>query len=428
MRLDYNKIFDKLYPLNRSITGEGYRKSLEILSKFIKFKIIKFKSGKKIFDWTVPKEWHVNQAFLKNLNTNKVICSFKKDNLSIVNYSTKINKKLKLKDFKSKLYTLKSQPNHTPYVTSYYKKDWGFCLNYKKFKKLNNKDNYHLLIDSSFNKGSVDLGIKILKGRSKKFFLISSYLCHPSMANNELSGPLTLLGLYDKLKNTENNFTYMFLINPETIGSICFLNKYWRKLKKELVGGLVLTCTGGPKQKLSYKLSKTGQSNLDKLYLNLSSHKLCDIRKFDASEGSDERQYNSPGFNFPIGQISRTVYGQYKEYHTSGDNKKFMKIEKIENSIDEIFNQIRIFEKIHPLKRKMPFCELQLGKRELYPNVNFKSFEGKNLKENFTRNILNILSYADGKNTLLDIANILNVPVYSLEKEYDTLKEKKLII
>ncbi len=427
MRIDYNKIFDQLYPIDRSITGEGYRRSLNILSKYIKFKIIKFKTGKKIFDWTVPKEWKIKGAFLKNMNTKKIICSFKKNNLSVVNYSIKIDKKLKLKSFREKLYTLKSQPKVTPYVTSYYKKDWGFCLNYNSYKKLNNRDNYHLLIDSNFKKGSVDLGIKIIKGKTKKIFLISSYLCHPSMANNELSGPLTLLGLYEKLKKTKNNYTYMFLINPETIGSICFLNKYWKKLQKDLVAGLVLTCTGGPKKKLSYKLSKSGDSKLDKLYSNLSSHNLCNLRKFDASEGSDERQYNSPGFNFPVGQISRTVYGQYKEYHTSGDNKKFMKIQSVKKSINQISKQIKFFEKIHPLKRKMPYCELQLGKRNLYPNINFKSFTGKNSKESFTRNILNILCYADGKNTLLDIANKLNVCVYDLEKEYDILKKKKLI-
>jgi len=428
MRLNFDKIFDELYPINRSIIGAGYQKSLKILSKYLKFKIFKFKSGKKIYDWTIPKEWVVKNAFLKNIKTSKIICSYKKNNLSIINYSIGVNKKLKFKSFRNKIYTLKSLPNAIPYVTSYYKRDWGFCIKYNELKKINNNDQFHLFIDSKFKDGNIELGVNLLKGKTNKIILITSYLCHPSMANNELSGPLTMLGLYEKLKQKKNKYSYMFLINPETIGSICFLKKYHKFLKKNLVSGLVLTCTGGPKKTLSYKLSKDGQGPLDKLYLNLAKHNICKIRKFDASEGSDERQFCSPGFNFNIGQISRTVYGTYKEYHTSADNKNFMKISQIKKSINEIYKNLELFEKLEPISRKMPFCELQLGKRGLYPNKNFRSFTNKSKKEMFTRNLLNILSYADGKNNLLDIANRLNLPITNLETAYDLLKEKKLII
>ena len=203
MRLNYNKIFDELYDINRSITGAGYRKSLKILSKYIKFKIIKFRSGEKVFDWKVPKEWVIKNAYIKNIKKNKIITSLKENNLSIVSYSAPKNQKSVFYKNINKIYSIKSLPKAVPYVTSYYKKDWGFCLSYEKLKKINKNDPHHFFINSKFINGSVDIGIKKIKGKTNKIFLISSYLCHPSMANNELSGPLTLIGLYEKLKKNK---------------------------------------------------------------------------------------------------------------------------------------------------------------------------------------------------------------------------------
>ena len=241
-----NNLFNQLFPILRSITGAGYIKSLNILSKYIKFKKLRYPSGKKVFDWTVPKEWVIKDAYVKV--DGKKIIDFKKNNLHIVNYSVPVNKTMSLKELNRHLYSLKKRPNIIPYVTSYYKKNFGFCVEHQKRKKLKDK-NYQVVIDSKFINGNVVNGISEIKGKTKKTILISSYLCHPSMANNELSGPLTMVGLYDKIKKWKNRqFNYLFLINPETIGSVCFLSNYKEFLKKNLDSGLVLTCLGGPQK------------------------------------------------------------------------------------------------------------------------------------------------------------------------------------
>ena len=225
-----DNLFNQLFPILRSITGAGYIKSLNILSKYIKFKKLRYPSGKKVFDWTVPKEWVIKDAYVKV--DGKKIINFKKNNLHIVNYSAPVNKTMSLKELNRHLYSLKKRPNIIPYVTSYYKKNFGFCVEHQKRKKLKDK-NYQVVIDSKFINGNVVNGISEIKGKTKKTILISSYLCHPSMANNELSGPLTMVGLYDKIKKWKNRqFNYLFLINPETIGSVCFLSNHKEFLKK----------------------------------------------------------------------------------------------------------------------------------------------------------------------------------------------------
>jgi len=229
-----NNLFNQLFPILRSITGAGYIKSLNILSKYIKFKKLRYPSGKKVFDWTVPKEWIIKDAYVKV--DGKKIIDFKKNNLHIVNYSAPVNKTMPLKELNRHLYSLKKRPNIIPYVTSYYKKNFGFCVEHQKRKKLKDK-NYQVVIDSKFINGNVVNGISEIKGKTKKTILISSYLCHPSMANNELSGPLTMVGLYDKIKKWKNRqFNYLFLINPETIGSVCFLSNYKEFIIVNLAG------------------------------------------------------------------------------------------------------------------------------------------------------------------------------------------------
>ena len=430
--MNYNKIFDELFPICRSITGKGYRDSVKILSRFIDFKIYKFKSGKKVYDWEIPKEWSIKNAYILNKNKQKIL-DFKKNNLHVVNYSHAISKNITKKKLFRKFHSIKKYPNLIPYVTSYYKKNWGFCLKYKDLKKFK-EDSYFVKIDSSFSIGNVEYGLKILKGTSKKIILLSSYLCHPSMANNELSGPLVLLGLYEKIKKMRNRkYTYYFLINPETIGSICFINKNEKILKKNLLAGLVLTCLGGPKKNLSYKMSRKGNSRFDKIFNYLAKFdKSFEIRNFDPTEGSDERQYCSGKLNLPVGQIARTVYGRYKEYHTSGDNKNFMKISNIKNSVEKIFKVLKLNEDLKEIERTSEKCEIQLGKRNLYPNLaSFKTRKQSNDKKIDNRKqlitIQNILSYADGNHFLIDISTKLNIKLRYVEKINRILIKKKII-
>ncbi len=425
-KIFYSKLFDKLFPIPRSITGTGYRNSLKIISKHIPFKIYKFKTGLQVFDWKVPFEWQISKGFLKKKNGNK-ICDFEKNNISILNYSKKVKMKTSFKNLKNNIFTIPSLPNLRPYVTSYYKKNWGFSMPYKIYKKLKNNEILDAQIDSKFKKGSVDIGVKTLKGKNKKIVLISSYLCHPSMANNELSGPLVMIGLYNYLsKLKDRNFTYTFLINPETIGSLCFLKKFKNTLKKDLFTGFVLTCLGG-RSKLSYKLTKSENNFLDKIFQNLKKHQKVFVRDFDPTSGSDERQYNSPGFNFPVGQISKLVYGTYKEYHTDGDNKQLMGIENILTSINQIIKVISVIELAGKISRTMPYGEIFLSKYNLYPHLNFNSKKTASRKNKNTKIILQILSYSDGENDLIDIANKIKKPVTELINPIKTLIGKKII-
>ena len=287
---------------------------------------------------------------------------------------------------------------------------------------------YNCVIDSKFKKGFLVNGYGTLKGKSKKTILITTYLCHPSLANNELSGPLVMSGLYNEIKKwKKRNFTYIFLINPETIGSLCFLHSHAKKINKNISSGLVLTCLGGPKKKLSYKLTKNENSSLDKFFIRLSKKKKILIRKYDAATGSDERQYNSPGFDLPVGNICRSVYGKYKSYHTSGDNKKFMNISKVKKSIDEIAKILKSHDKLLPLQRVSPYGELMLSKRNLYPSIgnveNYKLFKD----EEMLNILLNILSYANGKNNIQDIAEVKSFNFSKTLEVLDTCLKLKLV-
>lgn len=419
--LDYqffSKLFDELFPLNRSIIGQGYEDSLNIINKFLHMQYFKFSSGKKIFDWKVPKEWVIEDGYILTPQ-KKRICDFKKNNLHIMNYSANINKEYKLKDLQNILCSLKNLPKAIPYTFTYYNKNFGFNISHLERKKLK-PGNYKAVIKSKFKKGNLLLGEKILKGSSKKDFLISSYLCHPSMANNELSGPLVLLGLFHKIKLwPKRNFNYRFLINPETIGSLCFLHKNKKTIKKKLAGGLVLTCLGGPKNKLSFKKSKSENSTINKYFEYFRKQNLFKIRNYTPLTGSDERQYCSPGFDLPVGQVARTVYKEYKEYHTSLDNKKFLDIKKLIKSIEEINLFIYAFDLLSgKIIRKNKFGEIFLSKYNLYNDKN---------SNELTKAIIHILSCSDRENDLIETMIKNNLEINPIIEAVKVLEEKKII-
>lgn len=430
-------LFDELFPILRSITGDGYRDSLEILSRFIPFKIERVKSGSKVFDWTVPKEWVVKDAYLTDPKGD-VISNVKRSNLEIVNYSAPINKFLELEELEEHLHSIPDHPDWIPYVFSYYQQKWGFCLPHKIRQNLT-PGKYHAVINSSFVDGAVEYGYSYLHGTSdsgtdeRKLVLISSYLCHPSLANNELSGPIILAALYGRLKKWKNRrFDYLFVINPETIGSICFLHQHGKKLKDVMQAGLVLTCLGGSNEKLNYKKSRLGDSSLDQLFTQLELEGEVTVREFDPSEGSDERQYCSSAFNLPVGNISKTTYGSNPEYHTSGDNKAFVKLEQFLDTTDQIERVLKTHEYLEPLKRHEPYCEIQLGKRGLYPNLNSPqnwtaSSDALVDNRDQLKALTYILSYADGSHNLLDIAKMTNIKVNDLTRYANILFEQNVL-
>ena len=429
----YSAIYDELFPICRSISGPGLRQSLEIFSRYMPIRIEGTRSGTQVYDWVVPQEWSIDSAVLTGPD-GEVVCDFADSNLHVVNYSVPIDQEMSLEDLLPHLHGIPRLPSLVPYVTSYYRDNWGFCLPQDKIDSLK-PGQYHAKIVSNKYDGEVNFATHSLSGECSREFLISSYLCHPSMANNELSGPLVLLGLYDRIsKWRKRRYTYRFALVPETIGSICLLNKYGETFKQKLEAGLVLTCLGGPKPHLSYKTTRRTNTVLDQLVSHIRRHGInaYDIRPFTPVGGSDERQYCSPGFNLPVGQMARTIYGEYDEYHTSGDNKEFMDTRALLKSVDDLEQLLTLHEYAGCFQNLAPYGEPQLGKRGLYPSMNSPTkwrlsndemSDGRTMLER----MLYILNYSDGETPMLAIADMMNCSLTSLIPIIDKLEENSLL-
>ncbi|VVE87661.1 DUF4910 domain-containing protein [Pandoraea bronchicola] len=403
-----DSLFDELFPLLRSITGPGIEESYRIIGRHMPLETFGVPTGRQVFDWITPPEWHCRSAILIGPD-GKVVCDMAQSNLHVVNYSEAVDKKLTLAELQPHIHSLKHLPNAIPYVTSYYKRTWGFCLSQQQRDAL--KDGiYHAKIDADFIGGRVPLAHTTLPGKSDREIVISSYLCHPSLANNELSGPLALLGLYRRIAAwPERQHTFRFVLNPETIGSLCYLHTHGEHLKEKMDAGLVLTCLGGP-GRLSYKQTRRENAKIDRLAQHwVGRGEPIEVRAFTPTGGSDERQYCSPGFNLPMGQFARTVYGEYDGYHNSLDTKESMGIDALIDSIHSIEGFARELDNVGGWMNLVPYGEPQLGRRGLYPNLNSANtwgsssdgeFDGRVLLER----ILNVLSYSDGQNDLIDIS------------------------
>ena len=422
----YNIAKKTLFPITRSLTGDGVRKTLNIIQKeFSKLKIKKIKSGVKVFDWNIPEEWNVTDAYVIDKYNNKII-DFKKNNLHLVGYSIPIKKNITKKELFKNLYFLKNQPKGIPYITSYYKRRWGFCISYNEYKILDKRyslnDKFKVVINSNLNKkGNLNYGELILKGKSKKEILISTYICHPSMANNELSGPIVSMGLINYFKNKKLNKTLRFVFIPETIGSISYLSKNLKYLKENVIGGYNLSCIGDERQH-SCMFSKYQNSPSDEAVIE--AYKLLKIKNYKVypflKRGSDERQYNSPGIDLKISSIFRTKYAEYPEYHTSLDNFNLVTLKGCVGGFNVARKSIEILlERIYPKYKIM--CEPQMGKRGLYPTLS-------NRNENkLTRSYMNFLQYADGTNSLEKISNLIKSDLKSVRKIYQILFKNFLI-
>ncbi len=423
----YNLAKNNLFPICRSLTGNGVKKTLRIIKKeFPKLKIYKVKSGKKVFDWQVPKEWNVTDAYILDKNNNKIV-DFKKNNLHLVGYSAPINTYLKKEKLLKRLHSLPRQKNAIPYITSYYKKYWGFCLSHKEKLKIKknykSKDKFKVVIKSKFNsKGFLNYGEMIIKGRSKQEILISTYICHPSMANNELSGPIvsmSLMNYFKKIKKLDKTLRFLFI--PETIGSITFLEKNLNYLKENLIGGYNLSCIGDERQH-SCMFTKYGNAISDKALMETYKRFKIKYRKYSFLErGSDERQYNSPGIDLPITSIFRTKYGKFPEYHTSLDNFKLVTIKGIKGGFKVAKESIKILNK-KLIPKNLILCEPQMGKRGLYPTLSSKK------QNKITKSYMDFLQYADGKNDIENISDLIKINLNSVKKIYNVLKRNKLIL
>ncbi len=422
----YNIAKKKLFTINRSLTGQGVRKTLNIIKKeFPKLKIKRFKSGTKVFDWNIPEEWNVFDAYVID-KYNKKIIDFQKNNLHLVGYSIPIKKKISKKELFKNLYFLKKQPKAIPYITSYYKKRWGFCISYDEYKNLDKRyssnDRFKVVINSALNKkGILNYGEILLKGKSKKEILISTYICHPSMANNELSGPIVSMGLINYFQKKKLNKTIRFVFIPETIGSISYLNRNIVYLKKNVIGGYNLSCIGDERQH-SCMFSKYQNSPSDEAVIE--AYKSLKIKNYKVysflKRGSDERQYNSPGIDLRISSIFRTKYGEYPEYHSSLDNFNLVTKKGCLGGFNVARKSIEILlERVYPKYKIM--CEPQMGKRGLYPTLSTKG------KKELTKGYMDFLQYADGTNSLEKISKLIKLDSKSVRKIYSVLSNNNLI-
>ncbi|EAJ3387760.1 DUF4910 domain-containing protein [Campylobacter coli] len=406
----------ELFPIPRSITGQGFRDSLEILNKTLGGGILKFhsiKSGTKVFDWIVPDEWNVKEAYIITPKGEK-ICDFKKHNLHLLNYSEAIDQEIELEELQDHLYSIEEMPDAIPYVTSYYKRRWGFCLTHNERKKLK-KGKYKVYINAKHDEnGVLDYADFILPStqNSKDEILISTYLCHPSMANNELSGPVVAIFLAKWLLSLKKRrYNYRFIIIPETIGSIVYLSKHLEHLKKHVKAGFVLSCLGDDH---AYSLIHTPKENTlsDKVAL----HTLKNKENFKAfsflDRGSDERQYNAPLVNLGIVGVCRTRYGDYDGYHNSKDDLNFISEKGLMGGLQSIQEMILNLE-INAVYKNTIVCEPNLGKRGLYHTLS---------TVNDTPLACNFLAYCDGENDIIDIANILNMQAYEFKELLEKIK------
>ncbi|WP_366669267.1 DUF4910 domain-containing protein [Lysinibacillus fusiformis] len=430
---EMDELFDRLFPIMRSITGEGVRETIRILQEYIPLEMEGIPTGIEVFDWEIPKEWVIREAWIKDEHGETII-DINDLNLHVVNYSEPIDMWLSLEELKKHIHTIPHLPEAVPYVISYYKERWGFCMSQNQLDDLPD-GKYHVYIDSEKIDGELNFAQAILPGKSKKEVLISTYICHPSMANNELSGPIVAAFLYNRLKQWENReLTYRFVFLPETIGSIAYLSKYGQHLKENMYSGAVLTCLGGKEHQLSYKKSRNTNAPLNNLvtYLNESGQHSYSIRPFTPLFGSDERQYCSPGFNLPVGQFSKMIYGAYQGYHNSLDTKEHMTIEALLNSVNEIEHILQLQELDGYYINKKPFGEPKLGKYDLYPDINAPGTWGSSSSKKIDNRqqlnqVLALLSYSDGNHRVSDVAKTLNFSLEDYKISIDVLKKHQLL-
>ena len=409
-----------IFYINRSLTGHGVRETLNIIkNKLPALKIHEVPTGTKCFDWEVPMEWNIKDAYVKNKAGKKII-DFNKNNISVLGYSSHVKKEISLEELKSHLYSLPDQPTAIPYITSYYKENWGFCISENEKNKLED-GNYDVLIDSSIKNGSLTYGELIIEGKSKKEIFISTYICHPSLANDNLSGPVLTTFLSKYIKELKNNYySYRIIFIPETIGAIVYLFKNLDILKKNVLAGFVLTCVGDDNN-FSFLPSRNGNTLSDKVALHVLDFNRKEYVKYSfLDRGSDERQYCSPNVDLPVCSVMRTKYGEFKEYHTSLDNLDFVSPNGFEGSYEIYIKIIKALEN-NFIYRTNVIGEHQLGKRGLYPNISTKK------TISIVKNLKNFIVYCDGKNDLIDIANKINVPIWDLYSTVNQLLENGLI-
>lgn len=412
-------LIKRLYPICRSITGDGVRETLQIIREYIPIQMNEVASGTNVFDWTIPEEWNIKDAYIKNARGEKIV-DFKKLNLHVLNYSTPIDEKMGLEKLKAHLFTLPENPDWVPYRTSYHNKNWGFCLSHNQLLELKEEE-YEVKIDSTLKPGSLTYGEFFIKGDSTEEVLFTCHICHPSLCNDNLSGIAIATFLAKELSNAKLKYSYRFLFIPGTIGSITWLSLNQDKIKN-IKYGLVLTLLGD-QSKFHYKKSRIGNAEIDRIVIRLLKNKYPDFAILDFYPyGYDERQFCSPAFNLPIGRLSRSNHGEFPEYHTSADNLDFIAPQYLAESFEFLLNVIEEIELAEKYLNLNPTCEPQLGKRGLYKNIG-----GQSDTKDFQMALLWTLNQSDGEHSLKDIAEQACIDISIINHAVEALVNVNLL-
>ena len=396
---------DRLFPICRSITGNGVRETLRVLQSICPAMTLhEIPTGTQVLDWTVPKEWNIRDAWRKNIKGEKIL-DFAKSNLHVMGYSIPVNQKVTLEELLPLIHTQPDQPDAIPYVTSYYKERYGFCMSQLQKDTLQ-EDTYHIYIDSDLKDGSLTYGeilIPSTEGNKDEIFL-STYVCHPSMANNELSGPAVTIYLAKWLwEKKHRRYSYRIIFIPETIGAITYLSQHLPEMKKNIRAGFNISCVGDDRT-YSYVASRYGNTLADKVAKNVLSFHYPEYKRYSfLQRGSDERQYNAPGVDLPVCAVCRSKYVEYPEYHTSKDNMGLISPTGLQGAY-EVYRDMMEALEYNRKYRIQCLGEPQLGKRGLYPTVSQKG------QHDLVAALTDFIAYADGMNDLIDISNMIGVP------------------
>ncbi len=414
-----HELMGQLWPICRSITGDGVRQTLAILQQSLpQLEINEIPTGTRCFDWTVPNEWTIRDAYVLDPDGNKAI-DFQQSNLHLVNYSMPVDLELELDELQPYLHSLPEQPDAIPYITSYYRESWGFCLTQRARERLR-PGKYRIVIDSELKPGSLSYAELLLPGESEREVFISTYVCHPSMANNELSGPIVTSFLAQWLQTLDRRYSYRIVFIPETIGAICYLSKHLQHLQQRVIAGYVVTCVGDERA-WSFMPSRNGNSLSDQVARHVLKHLAPDYTEYSFLErGSDERQYCSPGVDLPMASVMRSKYVTYPEYHTSLDDMKLVTPLGLQQALQAYQRMIETIES-DCIPAATVLCEPKMSDRGLRPTL------GKRGSADAGKAMMNLLAYADGKQQLLDIAEIINEPAWELRPLVDQMVELDLL-
>ncbi len=410
----------ELFPLHRSLTGEGVRHTLAILQQRLPgLEKRSVASGTPCFDWTIPREWNVRDAYVLDADGRKII-DIDKCNLHLVAYSVPVDREMELEELQQHLHSKPEQPDAIPFVSSYYEEQWGFCLSQHQRDGLR-PGRYRVHIDSTLEAGQLDYGEFVLPGESPEEIFLSTYICHPSLANNELSGPVVTLFLANWLRSLPfRRYSYRIVFMPETIGAIYYVSRHLNHLKERVVAGFNITCVGDDRCH-SFLPSRRGGTLADRVALHVLNHWAADFKQYDfLDRGSDERQYCAPGVDLPMVSMMRSKYATYPEYHTSLDNLELVTVDGLSGGYEALRLALSCLEGNERLRVNV-LCEPQLGRRGLYPNTSARPKRGA------TRILKNLLAFLDGEMDLLAVAERIGVPMWDLLPMVERLKNEGLV-